>query len=134
MEVATATTVASAGISLYQAGGLALLLIAMGAFGIFFMARWFMGMVRELGAELKSVRDEMQRTLVGVIKDNTASNHELKDEIRHGNEAVQQEVAKQTVIIAQQNSAMRDRPCLIETGQHRALPTPLPQLPHGRPV
>jgi hypothetical protein len=116
MDPATATTAVSAGISLYQAGGLALLLIVMGAVGISLMARWFMAMVSALSAELKSVRDEMQRTLVSVIKENTDASREL----RH-------EVAAQTVILSQQNSAMRDRPCLVDQGQKLA-PTPLPTL------
>ncbi len=119
MDPASAATVASAGISIYQAGGLALLLIVMGAVGISLMARWFMGMVSALGAELKSVRDEMQRTLVGVIKENTEASREL----RH-------EMAAQTDILKQQNSAMRDRPCLVDAGQ-KPSPTPLPVLRGG---
>lgn len=116
MDPASAAGVASAGISLYQAGGLALLLLVMGAVGISLMARWFMAMVSALGAELKSVRDEMQKTLVTVIQENTAASHDLR-----------REVAAQTVILSQQNSAMRDRPCLVDPGQ-RPPPTPLPTL------
>ena len=112
-------TTATAGISLYQAGGLALLLLGMGAVGVSIMAKWFMGQVSALGGELRLVRTEMQTTLVGVIRENTKSAQELRAE-----------VAAQTVVISQQNNAMRDRPCLVDTGAHRAQ-TPLPQLRHS---
>lgn len=116
MDPATAT-VTSAGISLYQAGGLALLLLGMGAVGITIMGRWFMGQIGAMGGELKEMRREMQGTLVVCIDKNT-------DALR----GMRTELAQQTVIISQQNSAMRDRPCLQETGMHKALPTPLPTL------
>lgn len=50
MDPISATATAS--LSLYQAGGLVLVLIVLGIVGVSLMARWFMGMVKDLGLKL----------------------------------------------------------------------------------
>jgi hypothetical protein len=112
-----ASSAVTAGVSLYQAGGFALLILAIFVVFVGLILWYLRGMIRELGNELRDVRNEMQRTLVGVVKENTRSNYEVRDE-----------VAKQTVIIAQQNAAMHARPCLQESGTHPVVRTPLPRL------
>jgi hypothetical protein len=111
MEPASAV---SAGLSLYQAGGLALLLIAIETVGVALIGRWMMATIRELGAELRSVRDETHKTLVGVVTDNTKSN-----------ERICAAIDQQTEIIQQQTEAMRQRQCLVPP-DYRPQQTPLP--------
>lgn len=104
--------VANVGISLYQAGGLALLLlgIIVGAGVIIF--RFLSAMIISMGLEMKEVRHEMTDALVGVVSENTKSNH-----------ALQTEIAKQTIIISQQSQVLRER---LPTPQPNALQTPIP--------
>lgn len=113
-EPVTTAAVVSAGLSIYQAGGFALLLLAVVVIGGTLMGRFLMAMIRDLGARLNSVQDNQTDLLVGVVKDCTASNHALREEMR-----------EQTSVIRQQNDVLRARPCLIETGTHQR-----PALPH----
>lgn len=101
------TTAISAGLSLYQAGGFALLLLAIVVIGAALMARFLMAMIRDLGARLNSVQDQQTGLLVGVIKESTA------------------QMQRQTEAIEQQTEVLRARPCLVETGIHHrpTLPT-----------
>lgn len=102
---------ANVGISLYQAGGLALLLlgIIVGAGIIIF--RFLSAMIISLGSELKEVRHEMSDALIGVVSENTKSNH-----------ALQVEIAKQTVVISQQSQVLRER---LPNAHHAHTPIPL---------
>lgn len=90
--------VASVGISLYQAGGLALLLLGIIVGSGVIIFRFLSGMIVSLGEELKGVRTQMTEALVGVVSENTKSNH-----------ALQSEIAKQTIIISQQSQVLRER-------------------------
>jgi len=119
MEPITATTTAA--LSVYQAGGLVLVLIIAGIIGVSLLAKWFMGMVRDLGKKLDEVRGEMQVILVSCISQNTVSNNNL-----------QTEVAKQTRIIEQQTECMRSRRCLIDDDETRSRANP--HLPQSRAV
>lgn len=89
---------ANVGISLYQAGGLALLLLGIIVFAGIIIFRFLSGMILSLGEELKTVRTQMTDVLVGVVSENTKSNQELQGEI-----------AKQTIIISQQSQVLRER-------------------------
>jgi predicted PurR-regulated permease PerM len=106
------TSVATVGISLYQAGGLALLLlgIIVGAGVIVF--RFLAQMIRDLGTRLNAVQDQQSQLLVGVVRENTTSNHELRSEM-----------AKQTTIISQQSQVLRER---LPPPVHTHLTTPIP--------
>jgi len=113
VEPVTAVAAVKAGLSIYEAGGLVLLLIVFGVVGVALMARWFMGIVRDLGLELTKMRGEIQTMLLGVIQENTRVNQELRGDVQY-----------QTSAIIAQTEAMRGRPCLIESGIH-----PRPHLP-----
>lgn len=104
-----------AGLSLYEAGGLALLLLAIIVASGFFIFRFFVGLIRDIGADLTSVRKEFTVALGGVIRENTDASRNL-----------QSEVARQTLIISQQTEVMRGRPCLVESGVHQR-PAGLPR-------
>lgn len=108
-------TVSAAGLSLYQAGGLALLLIGIETAIVYVVGRWLMALITAQGAELKAVRDEMHRTMSTVVGENTKSN-----------EHVVAAIDRMAEIVTQQTDAMRGRPCLTETGEHRRQPTHLP--------
>lgn len=105
MDPATLAAAGKAGLSLYEAGGLALLLLGIIVIGATLMARFLIGMIRELGARLNSVQDDQTKNLTGVIKENTAASRDLREEM-----------AKQTATISAQTEALRGRPCLIESG------------------
>lgn len=90
--------VASVGISLYQAGGLALLLLGIIVGAGIIVFRFVSGMILSLGSELKEAREEMTEALLGVVSENTKSNH-----------ALQTEIAKQTIVISQQSQVLRER-------------------------
>jgi len=115
MDPVTAGTAVKAGISIYEAGGFALLLLIIIVIGAALMARFLMSMIRDLGTRLNSVQDKQTGLLVGVVQENTKSNGELRDEIR-----------TQTYAIRQQTAALQSRPCLVETAIIRK-PT-LPEL------
>jgi hypothetical protein len=104
-----------AGISLYEAGGLALLLLGIVVVGATLMVRFMMAMIRDLGTRLNGVQDQQTGLLVGVIKENTEASREMRMELAH-----------QTNIIAQQTEALRARPCLIDTGVYPKLPALAP--------
>ena len=72
----------SAGISLYQAGGLALVLIGIQVAGGVFVIRWLMAFIRELHAELKESRNEHTNALGGVVAENTQAMRDLTDALR----------------------------------------------------
>jgi predicted PurR-regulated permease PerM len=116
MEPVTAISAAKAGLSLYEAGGLALVLLAIIVGAGFLVFRFLVKMISEISMRLNQVQDQQTNRLVGVLEDNT--------EAMRG---VQTEVAKQTIIISQQNAAMQGRPCLIGSGAHPR-PATLPSL------
>jgi predicted PurR-regulated permease PerM len=111
----TTAAAAKVGISLYEAGGLALLLlgIIVGAGVIVF--RFLSQMIRDLGARLNGVQDEQTKLLAGVVIENTKSNH-----------ALQSEIAKQTAVISQQSQVLRERLPAAMAPHHYAPPTPIP--------
>ncbi len=98
MEIPDPTTAVRAGISLYEAGGFALLLL--GVFLLFVaVGFWFLiKLISGLSSEIRDVRNQMVAMATGVIKENTASNV-----------AVVAEVAKQTGVIRQQSDVLRER-------------------------
>jgi Tfp pilus assembly protein PilN len=108
-----ATTTTKAGISLYEAGGFALLLLAVVLVLVGFGGWFLIGLIRDISTEIKSVRSQTVDLLAGVIKDNTASNT-----------AVVHEIAKQTVVISQQSQVLRER--LPSVPVHQILSTPIP--------
>lgn len=109
MEPITAGAAAKAGISLYEAGGFALLLLAIIVLGATLMARFLMAMIRDLGTRLNVVQDRQTGLLVGVVQDSTAACRDLRNE-----------VVKQTASIDQQTDVLRQRKCLVD-------PTPIAQ-------
>jgi uncharacterized protein HemX len=118
MEPVTATAAVKAGLTLYEAGGLALLLLALGVVGGSLMVKFLMGLIQDLGARLNAVQDQQTGLLVGVIKESTDASREMRNEL-----------ARQTAIIVQQNEALRQRKCLVETDTyHKPQPTPLPRI------
>lgn len=104
------------GLSIYEAGGLALLLIFVGVIGCALMGRWFMN-------EITKMRGEIQALLVGVIKENSLACQNLQGEVKF-----------QTSVIVAQTEVMRGRPCLIESGVHQrpVLPRHDTPRPHER--
>jgi hypothetical protein len=73
---------AKVGISLYEAGGFALLLLAIIVAGGSCMMWFFMKMIRDLGAEVKEMRTFQTNKLVTVVEANTEANREVKTELR----------------------------------------------------
>jgi hypothetical protein len=132
MEPVTATvTAAKAGISLYEAGGFALLLLAVIVAGATLMARFLMALIRDLGTRLNAVQDQQTGLLVGVVQESTKASNELRAE-----------VAKQTAIIENQTEVLSARPCLVDSATirkpaaHRMQRHPRPSRgrPGGEPV
>ncbi|MEY2855628.1 MAG: hypothetical protein RL030_2760 [Pseudomonadota bacterium] len=108
--VSTTVTAAKAGISLYEAGGFALLLLAVIVAGATLMARFLMALIRDLGTRLNAVQDQQTGLLVGVVQESTKAANDLRAEM-----------AKQTGVIEQQTEALRARPCLVDTATiHKA--------------
>ncbi len=71
---ATPTAVAQAGVTLYQAGGFALLLLAIGVVGGSWMAWVMVKMINRLNTRLDEVQDNYLKTTQVCITENTASN------------------------------------------------------------
>lgn len=110
---------ASVGISLYQAGGLALLLLGIIVAAGVVVFRFLSTMITSLGLELKELRQEMIGSLAGVVAENTKSNVSL-----------QNEVARQTIIISQWGQVLRERlpfnGGIQQLQQHHITPLPGP--------
>jgi hypothetical protein len=98
-----------AGLSLYEAGGLALVMLAIIVAGAYFMFRFLFGQINSLGARLNAVQDAYTDKTVSVM-----------EEVSH-----QSRRAADTNIEILAN--LRSRKCLIdETPTDRR--TPLPAL------
>lgn len=113
------TTIA-AGTELWKVGGIAAVLLAVIVIGGYLMFRFLIGQIRDLGARLNEVQDRQVQELSAVVAENTKSNL-----------AVVSACDRQGVMHAQVLDALRSRPCLIETGEHRAVRPPIPHTPAG---
>lgn len=113
MDPVTASSAVKAGLSLYEAGGLALVLLAIIVVGAFLMGRFLIGHIRTLGARIDHLEDRQVNQLNSTIEQNTAALHDLTAK-----------TDEQTGCIRQQTEVLRARPCLIESGSH-----PRPTLP-----
>jgi NAD/NADP transhydrogenase alpha subunit len=92
----------SATVTLYQAGGLALVLIAIQVICGSLVVKWMMNIITSLGAELKESRTSANTTLSTVVKENTRSNDKLCGAVE-----------RNTAMIEHQTEVLRGRPCLL---------------------
>lgn len=102
----------TAGSEVYKVGGIAAVLLLILVYGGWLMFRFFVTLVNRLGERLDAVQGAQVNELKEVVKANTTAFVELRN--------------TDTQIL----EALRVRPCLIETGQHRVIKTPLPQKHH----
>lgn len=94
-----------AGLSLYEAGGLALLLLALMAALIWMVGRFLFKMVDKLGDRINDLEGAQRDRLDKVMSANTTVLGQLVVA-----------TSEQTIYIKQQTEALRQRPCLIESG------------------
>ena len=110
------STAVSAGLSLYQAGGFALLLLTIMCFSGWLVGRFLFNLITKLGARIDELENRQFTTLTKALSDNAEALRDLRSETH-----------EQTKCIRQQTDVLRARACLVETGHHVAM---RPVLPH----
>ena len=104
-----------AGLSLYEAGGLALVLLALMAILVWLVGRFLFRLIEDMGKRLNDLEDRQVNKLDHTIAGNTQALQQLVSA-----------TAEQTDSVKTQTEVLRQRPCLIESGVH-----PRPILPRG---
>lgn len=105
----------NAGIELWKMGGIAAVLLGIIVASGYLMFRFLTAQIRALGERLNQVQDRQVNEISVLVRECTVSNHAVVAACSGLKESHHQVV-----------DALRVRPCLLETGPHQAVRTPLP--------